>query len=401
MNKNKIIIASAGSWKTRTLVEEAILIAKKFPNKNVLITTFTEANEQSIKNKIIQKTGGYIPENIIVQTRFSFLLEHWVKPFQSELDDDLWGKNVWFCFVDKKSAQKFDETWKAITFISSEWKENPIYWWENENFNKHYFNSNFQIYSDKISKFVIRCDKKTKEEKKDIWIIIERISKIFSHIFIDEVQDLAWYDLEILKLLFKSESNILLVWDPRQWTYSTNNSAKNKKYARSQIINFFEDETLIKWLEIDDKSLTINYRCNDKICSFSNKIFPNLKQTTSDQNFITWHDWVFVIREKDIDEYLKRNSSCMQLREKITTKWVREKYNVMNFGESKWLDFERILIYPTEPIKKWIKENRSELAPTSRSKFYVAVTRAKYSVAIVYDFANEEILEGIEKYLLS
>ncbi|MDD2516547.1 MAG: UvrD-helicase domain-containing protein, partial [Candidatus Gracilibacteria bacterium] len=219
MNKNKIIIASAGSGKTRTLVEEAILIAKKFPNKNVLITTFTEANEQSIKNKIIQKTGGYIPENIIVQTRFSFLLEHGVKPFQSELDDDLWGKNVGFCFVDKKSAQKFDETGKAITFISSEGKENPIYWGENENFNKHYFNSNFQIYSDKISKFVIRCDKKTKEEKKDIGIIIERISKIFSHIFIDEVQDLARYDLEILKLLFKSESNILLVGDPRQGTY--------------------------------------------------------------------------------------------------------------------------------------------------------------------------------------
>ncbi len=51
--------------------------------------------------------------------------------------------------------------------------------------------------------------------------MIKRISKIFPNIFIDEIQDLAGYDLDILKLLFKSESTILCVGDPRQITYLT------------------------------------------------------------------------------------------------------------------------------------------------------------------------------------
>ncbi|WP_424769430.1 UvrD-helicase domain-containing protein [Paenibacillus sp. sgz302251] len=55
------------------------------------------------------------------------------------------------------------------------------------------------------------------------------MSKIFSHIFIDKIQDLAGYDLEIVKLLLKSRSNILFVGDPRQVTYLTH---IERKYDR-------------------------------------------------------------------------------------------------------------------------------------------------------------------------
>ena len=47
---------------------------------------------------------------------------------------------------------------------------------------------------------------------------MDRISRIFSHILVDEVQDLAGYDLELLKLFLKSCSSVLLVGDPRQVT---------------------------------------------------------------------------------------------------------------------------------------------------------------------------------------
>ena len=67
-----------------------------------------------------------------------------------------------------------------------------------------------KIYSDKIAKFACRCDERSNGA------VISRLSKIYTHIFIDEVQDLAGYDLEFLDKLFLSPLEILLVGDPRQ-----------------------------------------------------------------------------------------------------------------------------------------------------------------------------------------
>jgi DNA helicase II / ATP-dependent DNA helicase PcrA len=70
----------------------------------------------------------------------------------------------------------------------------------------------------------------------------------------------------------------------------------------------------------------------------------------------------------------------------------------MNFGMSKGLSFDRVLIYPTVPIIKWLKNCSSDLAATSRSKLYVAITRARHSVAFVYDFKDSEQIAGMSKF---
>ncbi|MBI5418386.1 UvrD-helicase domain-containing protein [Candidatus Poribacteria bacterium] len=83
-------------------------------------------------------------------------------------------------------------------------------------------------------KVVFNCNKKTNGK------VIDRLSRIYTYIFIDEVQDLAGYDLELLNLFFKCNSATLLVGDLRQGTYSTNSTSKNKKYKKSKIVGFFE-----------------------------------------------------------------------------------------------------------------------------------------------------------------
>ena len=77
MGNNNLTIAAAGSGKTTYLVNEAL--GKK--DGRILITTYTEANEAEIRKKIVTKVGC-IPENIIVKTWFSFLLQHGVRPYQ-------------------------------------------------------------------------------------------------------------------------------------------------------------------------------------------------------------------------------------------------------------------------------------------------------------------------------
>lgn len=369
MCKNKLIIAAAGSGKTTLLVKQAL----QQKNSRVFITTYTRANESEVRKKIIQ-FNKCIPANITIQTWFSFLLKHGVRPYQLSVFE----KKIKGLFLfNGQSGLKY-KTKKGV----------PVYFEEDGEFEQHYFTHDLKIYSDKLSKFVIRCN-----EKSD-GAVIDRISRIYPNIYIDEVQDLAGYDLEILKLFFKSSSNILLVGDPRQGTYSTNTTAKNKKFRKSQIVSFFDN--IPSEIGKDDQTLMTNYRSHPSICKLSNKLFPDYPQTKSGNEIKTGHDGLFFIRQSDIDSYLK-NFNPIQLRENIKTK-VIEQFRSMNFGESKGLTFDRVLIYPTKPILEWIFDNNKYLAPTSRAKFYVAITRARYSVGIVYDYNTNTNVEYITNY---
>lgn len=370
MSNNKLIVAAAGSGKTTFLVNEAL----KLKDKKVLITTYTEANEAEIRKKIVEK-NKYVPENITIQTWFSFLLEHGAKPYQGLLyTKDIKG----MLLVNEQSGLKY-RTKSGV----------PVYYKEEDDFEKHYFTPNQRIYSDKLSKFVIRCNEKNNGS------VIERLSKIYTHIFIDEVQDLAGYDLEFLKLLFSSTISILLVGDPRQGTYSTNNAQKNKRYQKSQILNFFEDKSIK--IETDQSTLVVNHRCCEPICTLSNKLFPNLPKTTSGNKKSNDHMGVFFVKIKDVDRYLE-SYTPIQLRWDKRVK-VNDKYLVKTFGETKGLTYPRVLVYPTQIFIKWMSDNNIDLPPTSRAKYYVALTRAEYSVAIVYDYDESILINGLQKYV--
>ncbi len=380
MNKNKLIIASAGSWKTTYLVNEAL----KIKDENVLITTYTEANEEEIRKKImVINKKWYIPKNITIKTWFSFLLQHWVRPYQSALNDELFDRNIWFYLSEDGSTTTY------------RWKDGKTYSYsKDKNFFQYFFTSKIwlNICSDTISDFIINCNNKVNNE------IIDRISRIFPNIFIDEVQDLAWWDLEIIKLLFKSNSNILLVWDPRQVTYLTHQSLKYKKYKNWKIENFLNDECKKIWFDIDSKNLKNSHRNNKIICDFSSKLFPNFEKTEpclciKCHSTLIEHQWIFLIRKKDIGNYCKKYNPNI-------LKWSWSEYPEWNFWKSKWLTFDRVLIYPTtwkNWILEWLKNNQTNLTDETRAKFYVAITRAKYSVWIVYDYGDNEEIDGIDK----
>lgn len=53
MIMNKLMIAAAGSGKTTFLVNEAL----KINDEKVLITTFTDANENEIRKKFLELNG--------------------------------------------------------------------------------------------------------------------------------------------------------------------------------------------------------------------------------------------------------------------------------------------------------------------------------------------------------
>lgn len=379
MNNNKLMIAAAGSGKTAFLVNRAC----KALDESVLITTFTEANEKEIRDRIVAKKGC-MPPNITVQTWFSFLLRHGVRPYQSVLNEDIHDEFIGFYLLSEKSGRKLDQNGNPLSSRLG----HPLYWAE-KYFKKYYFTNSLKIYSDKISKFVYESDKASKGE------VFCRISKLFDHIFIDEIQDLAGYDLELIKLFFKSDSSVLLVGDPRQVTYLTHHSTKFGKYSDGKIKSFIENE-LGKNIECEVDEITLNpsHRNNKVICDYSAKLYPDMPapepcDCVDCRNIVTEHEGVFLVKPKDVDAYLLRFNP-MQLRWSSVKK-CNVDYPVRNFGESKGLTIDRVLIYPTQEMQKWIKDNNHLLKNEVRAKFYVALTRARHSSAIVMDYETDDL----------
>ena len=57
----------------------------------------------------------------------------------------------------------------------------------------------------------------------------------------------------------------------------------------------------------------------------------------------------------------------------------------MNFGEAKGLTFDRVLIYPHGGGKQWLSTGKLMHIEKSAAKMYVGATRARYSVAFVFE----------------
>ncbi|MBU4355021.1 MAG: UvrD-helicase domain-containing protein [Proteobacteria bacterium] len=226
---------------------------------------------------------------------------------------------------------------------------------------------------------------------------MDRLSRIYSNIYVDEVQDLAGYDLELLRLLFEIKSDILLVGDPRQVTYLTHHEPKHRNYQKGKIKEFVLKECK-EICEIDETTLNDSYRCCQAICEFSSRLYPHLSKCGSRQNDKTIHDGVFLIKPQDVAMYLEK----YRPRELYYKQAI---HPALNFGESKGLGFLRVLIHPTKVINQYLKDgkltkivNNKETAAFDIAKFYVAITRASHSVGIIYDYDDDTNFPGTVKF---
>ncbi|MDP3003629.1 MAG: UvrD-helicase domain-containing protein [Bacteroidales bacterium] len=384
MSKNKLIIATAGAGKTTFLIREALRIK----DGNILIMTYTEANEAEIKKKLFNESPDHkIPNNITIQTWFTFLLKHGVKPYQGAYNNYLFDKEI--------KGLSFSEGKSGLRYFNA--RGFPVYWGEEENFRKFYFSSDFKIYSDKLSKFVIACNENTKGE------IIDRLSRIYSYILIDEMQDLAGYDLEIIKLLFKSNIQTLLVGDPRQVIYLTHHESKHTPYRDGRMKEFINDKCP-RLCDIDEETLKYSHRNNKEICDFSSKLYPNLPlsepcKCDECRREKSEHEGVYLINRCQIKDYLVTfNPTILKPKNSVAPEW--------NFGKSKGLTFKRVLIFPTGTIIQYLKDGRltkrikgKEEKAFDIAKFYVAITRPQFSAAIVCDYdKSEKFIDGIKKW---
>lgn len=372
---NRIIIAAAGSGKTTYLIEQAM----KVTDARVLITTYTESNEAEIRQKFFEMVGR-VPAHVTITTWFSFLITHGVKPFQGcTFDFDVAG----MVFAVTQSGIKTVVNGHPIPYAESD-------------FRRHFFDRVGRVFSDKLPKLMIRCNHNSGGS------VIDRIARIFPHVFVDEVQDLAGYDLDILAALARSPARLLIVGDPRQVTYLTHHEKKYKKYSDGGIVRFVQSELRNVPFAIDEVTLGRSHRNSALICTASSRLYPELPASTaceceSCRADAPAHSGLFLVKPSDYAHYIA-SVKPMQLRDKSTSVGVDPNAPVMNFGEAKGRGFDHVIILPTQPMKAWLKNQSSKLASQSRARFYVAMTRGRHSVAIAIDWSSAPLPDGFEIY---
>jgi DNA helicase-2/ATP-dependent DNA helicase PcrA len=200
--------------------------------------------------------------------------------------------------------------------------------------------------------------------------------------FIDELQDYSGWDLEIIKLLLGSSIELKCVGDYKQTTYRTNNSPKYSQY-RGEAIRWF-------FIDLEKKGLcSVTYsnatrRFSKEICDFINTIHADseslVQPAESVEDEIIENRGVYILDCSYLDWYCKKYKPTV-LRYNIKTRIpFNHECNVYNYGGAKGATYERTVIIPVSTTIPFLTSQKFIVAPRTRSKFYVACTRAKYSI---------------------
>ncbi|MBY5518302.1 UvrD-helicase domain-containing protein [Rhizobium leguminosarum] len=350
---NNVVICAAGGGKTTRIAREALAD----PSQRVAILTYTDNNIQGIQKCIVEE--NLVPAaHIEVLSWFTFLLRELTRPYQNVL----YTKRVKGIHWVPGRSDKFATPDKV---------------------GRYYFGNSDLVYSDKIARFACECDAASGGK------VFARLRERFDRIFIDEIQDMAGWDLELLEAMMRAGIKLTLVGDHRQPTFRTNYAGKNSGYGGYKIIKKFRewDERGLCTLEYQSHT----HRCNQAITDFADALYKDEPKTESLNKEDTNHDGVFHIRPQDVADYVKAWQPQV-LRYDKTNKCAG--LPAMNFGISKGMTFDRVLIFPTKVMTAWLTTGDDKHIDGSRAKIYVAVTRARYSVVFVHP--DPPGLPGIE-----
>lgn len=341
----EIRLAVAGSGKTAEIVKK---IKTQSADTTSIALTFTRQAQAEIDARV----RGELVSNHETMGWYSFLTKHIVRPYLPTLFPGILPRRL--CFVESAGQIPRRGGWR------------------------YYFNEDFEPYSVRLALLA----KKVLQTAGDA--PIRRLERIYDNLYIDEFQDLGGNDLEVLEALMQSKINMLFVGDVRQAVLTTSRSDRmHRTYQGVKLVDWFRAQEQVGRCRIIPNDTTTRF--NQQIADFSDLIHDPalaLPRTTSVQTELTGHDGVFLVDEKHLLTYFSSQTKPpMTLWSQRSNRTIPES-EVHTFGKAKGITRDRIIILATDPIVKLLKA-RTNLAPRSACGFYVAVTRARYSVAIV------------------
>lgn len=341
---NRVTLAVAGSRKTQSIVDACTDGASGIRR---LALTFTQTGQAELEGRLRSACAPGTAPKVIGW--YAFLLRHCIRPY----------------LPLKFPAQRL----RGLNFEGDPGRYASGV--------SRFFDAEGRAYKLHLSKLAYDVSRSSNGA------VVDRIAHIYDEIYIDEVQDLTGCDLHIVEQLMNEAGlDVHMVGDVRQSVFDTNPQDPNlKQYRGVRMLDWFELHRKAGLLDVHQNINT--WRANQSIATFSDTLFPAslaFAATVSQQDMTTGHDGVFAIADADVPAYVSRFNP-QPLRDSIRT--ARDvDLRFQNFGKVKGLTFDRVLIYPTSTITKFLTAG-TELAPKTACGLYVAVTRAKHSVAFV------------------
>ncbi|WP_290438140.1 UvrD-helicase domain-containing protein [Aeromonas caviae] len=325
----RVVFAVAGSGKTSSIID--LLVA----DSRCLLITYTENNTHHLKHSVIRKFGC-IPDGIKIYSYFNFLYSFCFRPICGH---EIKTKGINFDYPLPQYAQRTSKKLLA-----------------------HYVDKNKRLFSNRIAKLLI--------EFNAIPEILQRIEKFFDLVCIDEIQDFAANDFNLLCALVEANVNIRLVGDFYQHTFDTSRDGNIQNSLHDsfpQYCNKLEKSGFI----IDLTSLSNSYRCSPSVCLFVHKhlgiVIESHRKDLTAVKFIEDDDEIDgIFKDKSIVKLFFKGSNTYH-------------GNTANWGNTKGLDhFQDVCVVLNPTTLKSYEENTLEnLSPTTKNKLYVACTRAK------------------------
>lgn len=364
---NVLCIAGAGSGKTHKIITESIAEIER--GGKVLVVTYTISNQQELRRRFLTAFGKH-SDQFVVKGLFSFYLEDMVRPYQQAL------------FSQRIDGVFFNERNPHLKPGSKYMLPGRKEQLEDKSYNpKHFLTKcNTKAYTGFLAKLATRIAKATKNAA------AIRLGDIYSKVYFDEVQDLVGWDYDVLKVLSKAmKSPITCVGDFRQTVYETTFGQKAPKKTVEKIAAFksmsFQKETLMR-----------NFRSIQTICTISDEVHKGAYEATRSAvddvpDEFSHHLGVFIVKQSDITHYINIYHPIvlrwnMASGTKILPGWAR----CYNFGSSKGLGFDRVLILPVESQMHFVLDGSTPFPADSemvQNKLYVAITRARYSLGFI------------------
>lgn len=349
---NHLMLAVAGSGKTRGIVEHCAALGAE---RRVLVLTYTQANQAELRWRIAKHVGDHC--SIEVMGWFAFLLRHFARPFLP------------FRFPGYRILG-FDFEGRPHRMSKG---------------HRRFLNSAGGAYACELGRLAHELIEASRGA------LLRRLCCIYDDIFIDEVQDLSSHDWEIVDALLMSPLNVHMVGDIRQAVLATNpRSSKNKKYAYAESIKWFREREARGMLTVSESSST--WRCRPEIAAFADTIFDaswSFPPTQSANHKVSGHDGVFLLQPAHLTDYVSLfRPRCLR-----STANSGKAYDLdyLNFRLAKGTECDRVLIVPTSGILRFVQTGYP-LEPIPAASFYVAVTRAAQSVAVVVPEAGSSTL---------
>ena len=119
-------------------------------------------------------------------------------------------------------------------------------------------------------------------------------------------------------------------------------------------------------------SVALHRQDNEKAANqewrFANMVYPEFSPTAS-------------LRAASNERYCEFLDPVI-LRRSVATQTANAS-SICNFGKAKGRTYDHVLIYPVADMASWLQDASTGLKPQTRSKLYVAITRARLSAGFV------------------